>query len=288
MNFDLESYQSIKPCLAPKDTKLALDHGELLRSLSAESERPLRVLDIGAGDATFLAKLCAAYGHSRTSATKRLSLDLIEPHPFAEGLQIANLEPHASLLERASFQNVTLQDFRRSTQNQPYDAVLCTHVFYHLPFDLWPDMVEFLTRQLRPGGYLRITLVSRRSWQYELTELLGAPTVADSTAQVRDTSGSLVFAEDLETVLLASGAAYSAHRVAAPLDFRLAPYESRPDSVQYLGAAFEIVCRFLAFVLRRSLESVVALGRHRVCELLQLAGASRPMSVDHVFQIRRT
>lgn len=290
MDFDLHAYRLVKPCLKAKDWKLAQNHARVLRQFPARAGMlPLSVLDVGTGDGGFFAKICAIYAHSSPAESlRKLRLEMVEPHPYAGSLQVGSLNSHARLFDQAAFLRKKVEALKGANANRQYDVVLCTHLFYHLPRHQWLDIIDTLRRRLKPHGCLRIVLVSVESWPYlQVEELESRSEESRLVARPLGEGGSFIFAEDLEADLIASGMPFSRERVFAHLSFgNHANRTSVVQSPMARGLRFEVVCRFVAFVLRRSVDSIIALGRPWILKLLAM-GHFAPLTVDHVFQIWR-
>lgn len=121
------------------------------------SERPLSLLDVGAGPGTVARRLAPHFS----------SLVLLEPN---QG-QLAGFElPGAHILHE------TLESFdARSSKGegdeqlpQEYDLVVCSHVLYHVPIPEWGAFVDRLMSHVKPGGFCLIALGADRGQNYQL------------------------------------------------------------------------------------------------------------------------
>lgn len=285
MLFDYESYRKIKPCLAGKDLQLASVYCSLLDQSGGDSDRPLRVLDVGAGDGRVLKKVLEL--HYSTTASKRrdVHVDAPEPHPqaikdFLRGpLGLKSSEVRIEVLQ------ASLERFLSEQRRPLYDAILCSHVFYHFPQDDWRDLVEDLLSLVKPGGRLGITLVSRRSWPYQQIADLGEQSSNPLFGLGRLGQGAFVFAEDLAPQLVDCWRSVERNEVAAPLNFDLWALPGAPTAC--LATVSRLHRHFLEFMLRTTGDSLDGPGQLILSEVLDSLHRRQPVSFDTVFQLRR-
>lgn len=111
--------------------------------------RRLRKIALGLPNRGLLVDVGAGNGLV-TSALADLFSDVvaIEPNPlFAD--ELARSCPKASVLRSTLFE---VRDILAA------DLVICSHVFFHIPEDLWVDSIKNMVNWLRPGGEVGILL----------------------------------------------------------------------------------------------------------------------------------
>lgn len=286
--FDFAAFLTCKPFLAAKDAKIIQAYCDELVAIDRPKNEPLRLLDVGSGEASLIEAICNRYLDvvpTRDSCTVRLVVDCVEPNPegqtylldFARRASDRGIEvvPHDS----------TVEDFL-SAERPDYHAILCCHSFYHINKDQWTSILRGLLRILSREGVLAVNLVSRSSDIYRIMDQL-PKSEFERLPKTFESYGGRYYAEDMASVIGALDEKSRCMEISAPIAF---PSHIISDYVWCMATGRggeSILVRFLAFMFRLRSEDLASIGKGvlvpHACGISTLSFKS----VDHLYTVRR-
>lgn len=169
-----------------------------------------------------------------------------------------------------------------------YDIIFCTHLFYHIEQDVWPQVLRGLRSMLTPGGRLFITLVSQESEIYYLLKAIQHQSRLEHVERTFSQHGNLCFAEDLQKVLKDNNIYSSFSVLNAEL---LIPAQVRKAcalDMEQQWSDKNILIQFLAFMFRLTPKNLLAIGGEDVIRWAETKlECGKIHSVDNVFVLER-
>lgn len=179
--------------------------------------RDFRFLDVSANDGQLTDKVTQGVAELMSIPFKDLDVTALEP----------DTEAYAKLRERNyRALNATLEDWIERTDDQNFDLILCSHVFYHIPKEKWKEITNSIRQRLNDDGNLIIVLDSKDSEIYRFRDKLELPFQGDF--------GEYVFAQDYERMLEDYNITYAQRTINSSIEI----------------PSYQDMVRFLAFVYR--------------------------------------
>ena len=136
-----------KPLLLQKDAVICARVVQIIEKLLPQES--IHILDVGSGEASLLASVCSTL-HDKHPMLK-LTVEAIEPAALgakfirdkARGLRDASIDVHTH--------QKPLEDYLDSGTKK-FDVILCVHTMYFFEPENWPNIINNLSRRLKPKG----------------------------------------------------------------------------------------------------------------------------------------
>lgn len=120
-------------------------------------EKPLRVLDFGAGQGRLLRTLAERFGSDKSAFKQGIDYFAYDPSPEHAGVCRGIIEEHHGTEGVRYFNDKT--GLKAAIDRQSVDVVVMCNVFHEIPPEKWAELFaeeEILRALLRPDGYLLI------------------------------------------------------------------------------------------------------------------------------------
>jgi len=242
---DFKHYLQCKPFLLAKDALIATTCADIIRPIGVTG--PLRVLDVGSGEASLLERICVDL--SKGENPIGLEVDAIEPSReggrslrfVAERLRESGVPIH--------IHEATIQQYLALPRRVTYDVILCIHSMYFIRKSEWKSLVPELTLRLRRGGVAIFDLVSARSSIYcDLWPKLEAEVRSRHVPRLYEAFGHFVFSRDFREIV--DKVDYTAAELRGSIEFG----SGMLDEARYLRSVGKLehsqFATFLAFMYR--------------------------------------
>lgn len=127
--------------------------------------------------------------------------------PEESGFQKLNQRIQVKGITYAESHNVTIEQYldTRKADQEMFDFILFSHVFYHVPKDKWDKVISGSLRLLKQNGFIVAVLDSFDSQAYKLLDLITENKTRVDTLEF----GNLYSAEDMEEFLTKRGMRHS-------------------------------------------------------------------------------
>lgn len=286
--FDFAAFLTCKPFLAAKDAKIIQAYCDELVTIDRPTNEPLRLLDVGSGEASLIEAICNRYVDvvpTRESCAVRLVVDCVEPNPEGQTYILDFARRASNRGIEVTCHDSTVEGFL-SAPRPDYDAILCCHSFYHIKKDQWTSISRGLLKVLSHKGVLAVNLVSRLSDIYRILDQLPQSEL-ERLPRTFESYGRLYFAEDVASVIGALDEESRCIEISAPIAF---PSHIISD---YLGcmatgrAGESILVRFLAFMFRLRPEDLASIGKGVLVTHARDSSTLTFKSIDHLYTVRR-
>jgi len=286
--FHFAAFLTCKPFLAAKDAKIIQAYCDELVAINRRTNEPLRLLDIGSGEASLIEAICNRFADVvayRGSCTVRLVVDCVEPSPEGQTYLLDFARRASDRRIEVCCHDTTVEDFL-STQRPDYDAILCCHSFYHINKDQWTSILHGLFRILGRDGVLAVNLVSRSSDIYRILDQLPQSEL-ERLPKIFRSYGWLYFSEDMAAVIGALDEESRCTEISAPIAF---PSHAIADHVRCMATGRggeSILVRFLAFMFRLRPEDLASIGKGVLAPHACSVSTLTFKSIDHLYTVRR-
>lgn len=147
-------------------------------------------------------------------------------------------------IDYAKSSNLTIEKYLEAKKGEEdlFDFILFSHVFYHIPREKWADVIAGSQRLLRPNGFILVVLDSSEGKAYELADLITENKTRADTLEF----GNLYYAEDMEDFLTKNGVKHVVKSFATNI------------FIQEDGRELHNFARVLAFLYRTFPERILA------------------------------
>ncbi len=285
--FDFGTFLHLKGHLGAKDEQIADALGRELAAIEPRMRTgPMRILDVGTGEAS-VTELAARHLFSlRPDLLNRVAIDCVEPSEMAQQYCLSFASRAASRGFQVTCHSETIEQFLRNT-NAFYNGVICCHTLYHFDAERLPDIVHDMIEVLEPEGVLLLNLVSRTSDIYRLLDQIEPRLRVSQARRCFESYGWLSFAEDVAPLLANENVAFEVSSLSAPIRFSEAEVRACREDLAVGKGDESLLIQFLAFMFRVAPADLIATAPD-ILEVLVGKGKDIVFkSVDHLYTIRR-